>query len=623
MRINKALATISISLTVILSGCSAGVGTVESPVTGLRVAGVVYGGQQPVANSKVYMYAAGTGGNRTAAISTLNSPGYVTTDSGGNFSIHDDFTCPSASSLVYTVAVGGNPGLAPGTNNPALVLVDALGPCGDLNAGTNISINEITTAAAAWALAPFVGASYSQMAASPTNTVGLTNAFLDAAMIASPNTGLPPTDLPSNLTIDSGKVYALADALGTCVNSDGTSGCTALFSAATDSGGLAPSDTFQAAIDIVRHPTQNVAAVYNVIPADPAFPTTLTSAPNDWTLTLTITGGGLNAPTSLDIDKSGNVWVANYYGALAEFTPQGTPISPSTGYGAGVLNEAYGLTIDTNGNIWVSNEESSPNHSGSLSEFDGSNTSTPGAVITGNGGTNFYDTTIDYPVALAADTNGDIAIANYANSTATIYSGAGAEVVNVGAGQAAFPVAIAVDSTHGVWIANFGDDTITHESSTGTLLSRPNCCNGANGVATDALGNVWVSDYYGNAFSEVDSTGKVLINDAPIVNASVNTSYPAGIAIDASQNVWIANYRGQSISELAGANSPVPGTVLSGATGLGYQSGNNPLLLLPYALVPDTAGNVWVSNFGNNNLVMFFGLATPTATPTQPVPVAP
>ena len=46
-------------------------------------------------------------------------------------------------------------------------------------------------------------------------------------------------------------------------------------------------------------------------------------------------------------------------------------------------------------------------------------------------------------------------------------------------------------------------------------------------------------------------------------------------------------------------------------------------LLLPYGIALDPSGNVWVSNYFNNDVVVFFGLATPTAVPLSPTPAAP
>jgi len=73
----------------------------------------------------------------------------------------------------------------------------------------------------------------------------------------------------------------------------------------------------------------------------------LNSAPNDFTVAITYTKGGLNSPQSVAIDASGNVWVAN--GAndtISEFSPTSgyTPASNSPFSGAA---EPWGIAIDT------------------------------------------------------------------------------------------------------------------------------------------------------------------------------------------------------------------------------------------------------------------------------------
>jgi hypothetical protein len=82
----------------------------------------------------------------------------------------------------------------------------------------------------------------------------------------------------------------------------------------------------------------------------------------------------------------------------------------------------------------------------------------------------------------------------------------------------------------------------------------------------------------------------------------------------------VANYFGRNISEVAGsAGTLTAGTPISPASGYGLDAN----LLQPFSIAPDAGGNLWVSNFGNKTLTMFFGLATPTKTPLQPAPTAP
>jgi streptogramin lyase len=618
-----------------LSGCGVTPGTPSTTVT-LHLNGKVQGGQQPVATSTVQLYAVGNTGNASPATALIPSSEYylgggsgcvnssgqtcyttVVSDSSGGFTLTGDYTCPASnpSVPVYVVAAGGNPGLSPsGIYNAALVLMAALGPCNNLSSSTNVVVNEVTTVAAAWALAPFMS-SYANVGSSATNSVGIANAFLNAQLLANTQTGMAPT-LPSTQTVETGKLYALADALAPCVNSDGTSGCTSLFAAATPTGGSAPTDTLSAALNIVKNPGQNVHAVFTAKAPQPPFATTLVNAPNDWTMSLTITGGGMSSPTALGVDSLGNVWLANYNCPVDLFSPQGALIVSSS-QSCSYDSELYGLTVDSNSDVWVTNEQT-PYHgtSGSVTKFNGDTQGqTPGTLFNSSSAY-FYDGSVDFPLAMAADNNGNVVVANYANSSASVLNTSGTVIHDsFGSSNAAFPVSVAFDSLHGVWLANQSDNTVTHVDSSGNVIARPNCCDGANGIAIDSGGNAWVANYYGSSVSAVGYSGSSLVAQETVGGLN----HPAGLVIDANQNIWVVNYRGQSFSELAGINAATVGAALSPSVGYGLDAS----LLLPFGIAVDPSGNLWVSNFANNDLVMFFGLAAPTKTPALVVPVAP
>ena len=583
--------------------------------------GEVLSGTTPVANATVQLYAVGSRGNASAATPMLTRT--VITDGIGMFQLAGLYTCGQSSSgstisgsnQVYLVATGGNTSTTSTTSNPALVLVTAVGPCANLASTPFFTLNEVTTAAAAWALAPFSSSS-TNIGATASNTLGISNAFLDAALLANPATGAPAT-LPTGLTVETGKLNALADALNSCTSA---SSCTPLFTAATPA-----IDTFSAALNIVHHPGENVAAVYATIPATPPFATTpLTASPNDWTMSLTLNGGGLFMPTALGIDSQNNLWVANQDGPLSAFTAQGTPLS-ATGFGGGTIAQVYGLAIDPSNNIWVTNYNGGGGNTGSVTEFYGVNTpSTPGTFAS-------YTDSICYPTAAAADTNGDIFIANEECSSATVLNSSGVAVaafLGESFGLSAKPLFLAVDATHGFWLSD-NDDTIAHISApsvaypNGQLLSHPDCCYNSHGLATDAQGNVWVANYLNSSFSEVGPDGTVLINQQVIDS---NAATPFGVAIDAAQNVWLTNLDDDSILEVAGASATRPGAELSPASGVHGHGGfgRDASLSEPYGLAPDRSGNLWVSNEGlYNTVTMFFGLTAPTLTPLQPIPTAP
>jgi len=599
--------------------------TLTLTVTAVAFQGQVLSGTTPVNGATIQLYAAGATGNSSAATPMLTQP--VLTDALGMFQLAGLYTCGQSSTgqtipataQLYLVATGGTTSTTSTTSNPALTLVTAVGPCSNLSATSFDTLNEMTTAAAAWALAPFAS-SATTLGATATNTLGITNAFLDAALLANPTNGSPAT-LPVNLTVETGKLAALADALNSCTTGTGTA-CPALFTAATPPSGTAPTDTFTAALNIAHNPGTNVAAIFATIPATPPFATTLTASPNDWTMSLTVTGGGLFMPTALGIDSQNNIWVANQDGPLSAFTAQGTPLTP-TGYGAGAIAQVYGLAIDPSNDIWVTNYNGGGG-TGSVTKFFGVND--PATL-----GTSISTTdSICYPTAAAADTNGDIFIANEECSSATILNSAGAAVtpyLGASFGLAAKPLFLAVDTAHGLWLSD-NDNTIAHLAPpstgypSGQLLSHPDCCYDSHGLALDAQGNVWVANYLNSSFSEVAPDGTVLISQQTLDS---NRATPYTAAIDAAQNIWFTSLDSSSILEVAGISATKPGTELSPSTGVHGNGGFglDASLTEPFSLAPDRSGNLWVSDDGQNTLVMFFGLATPTVTPLQAVPTAP
>jgi sugar lactone lactonase YvrE len=648
----------------LLSGCAGGYVATNTFVT-LNANGTVFVGTQPISGAQVHLYVTGSApktaanhGNASASRDLLTAT--VLTDSTGAFSILGDYTCANATDQVYVVATGGDPGL--GHANPSIALVSALGNCSGIASIASIKVNPLTTVAAAWGLGAFTSA-YDHIGASTTNATGIANAMLNAQLLVSPATGAPAT-LPSNATIETGKLNALADVLAPCILATTVNSCSTLFSFATPPGGTEPLDTFLAAVDIVRNPSHNTGALYSLISTTPPYPQTLTAAPSDWSMSLTVNGGGVNYalsptvsdfPTQIGIDTAGNVWAADYYGAVSAFSPQGAILSPAAGFGRGQLQDLYGLTVGLNNNVWVTNE-SNPGHkpgAGSLSELNGiTSGQTLGSLVTDTATNSilFYDSgananTIVYPESLATDTNGNILIANdndFPDGTGTIYTSTGTLVAGpLGFGYGANPVAISGDGNGGLWLANQGSFTVTHLSATGAIISNPTCCDAANGVAVDAAGNAWVSNYYTSSVSEISPlcdtngagqnpncgstgtggiavSGNVVLIDSATVGGIKN---PEGLAIDAAQNIWISNYRGNTISEISGSTSATPGTGISPTTGYGVDA----QLANPDSIVPDLSGNIWVSNANatQGKLTMFFGIAAPSTTPAVPGAPAP
>ena len=563
--------------------------------------GTVRAGALPMVGSSVQLYAAGATGNGSAPTPLLGSP--VTTDSMGTFAIINGKPCPYSNSVLYVVARSGSAGTA-GSSNDAAVMIAVLGQCSALKSGASVVVNEATTVAATWAMAPFL-ASGAQIGATDTNTSGIALAAATATNLVNITTGKSPgASFPTAGAAPIPRLNALANILNSCTTSSSasSSACSQLFTVTANSGS-APSTTLDAAMNIAKSPGANVATIYELSNASNAYLPALSAAPRDWTLFATYSGGGMNGPSSVSIDSQGNIWVANYFGVASLFSTTGAPLFAS-GLGGNELMNSYGGAVDVNDTMWVANEQSAGSVNNGLGSITLLNTAGISPAQYTSGGLNF-------PIAVAFDTGGVAWVVDYGNSHLTRLSGDGSPLSGSSGFTAAnleFPAAVATDSKCNAFVANQSSNTITRVLADGTAFTDYVVGQGPTSVAIDSADNVWSANFYANSVGLVSSAGTVLSGNG-YTGGSMNA--PRAIAVDGNGNAWVASEHGTSLAEFSSASSPNPGTLLSPASGWGADAG----LLEAYSLAIDAAGNIWVSNYGNNTLTEFVGLAAPVKTP--------
>ena len=608
--------------------------------TQVKLRGVVRAGTAALAGTSVTLDAAASPGQVPQSLA------HALSDSSGAFEL--SASCPSGTAgtePLYLRASGGQipaAGTAQPVANPAIRLVAVLGTCDELPA--TVTVNELTTIAAAYALNAFI--SGNEIAGSAP---GLQNAAAAVASLVDSSTGALSASLPgaaactgagatpaANNCETVAKLNALASALTACLVSANSSSeaCTALFSCATPgatadgsapctapTGATSPIDTWQAITSIARYPGLILASgLYTAASSSVEHAPVPSSAPGDWTLSITYSGGGLSEPTALAVDAAGNVWVANYNAAVSEFSPTGAALSPAGGYTGGGLEESFGIAIDATGHVWVCNEQSSATVNaglGSITELASDGTLLSGANGFDGGG-------LDFPEALTIDANGQVWVANYGNSSLTALASNGMAISPASGfmgGGMSFPVGLAADTVGNIWVANQGAGQISAFSESGAALSPATGYTGGGitvpqGIAADQHGNVWVSNYYGDSVSEFSNHGVALSPDTGYGGGGL--AAPGGIAIDGAGQVWIANFQGGSVSELAGAGADAPGSALSSARGFTASA-----LMQPFALAIDPSGNLWVTNFGGDSVTEFIGVAAPVRTPLIGVPDSP
>jgi hypothetical protein len=550
----------------------------------------------------------GYGSAGTVIVSTMSL-------ADGSFTLPRPYTCPANSGLVYILATGGNAG---GGKNTDIALAAILGPCSALTAATSVSINEVTTVAAAYALAPFatLTAGSTAIGTSPGNLQGLYNAAGSANNLASFTTGVAHAtgDFPG-IVPPTAEINTLADILSSCINQGTVSAplgnCATLLSDATPSKGPAPTDTFQAAIDIALNPGNNTTELFGLVPALAPFQTPLSMAPPDFSVALGFNGGGITlggGTVAVAIDALGDAWIttgvqnANVH-SLTEISPagvylSGSTVGASTGFDSSTLNSPIGIAIDQSGFIYVAN-----NGQNDILKFNSDGT--PNSTITA--------TSLSGPNGITIDGAANVWIADYnQNLNHVTEITAGTEAANSpfstgygGVDIAAGPLAIwetdyasydvsridlssfavnniniggpsggiAVDHTNNAWIAVTGNGNVFEINDGGTVLSPyggyvyPN--GGVQNITVDGLGNIFAGGYLGNssmgALVEFSNAGMLLSPDNGFYGSNVIPVVPEppeGIHIDGSGNVWIAGSDNGSglpdyVAEVIGIAAPV------------------------------------------------------------------
>jgi hypothetical protein len=519
----------------------------------------------------VYLLSANTTGYGKPSVSLLNAAStgfsdsvgaYVQTGSDGSFFWAGDYTC-TPGTQVYIYALGGNSGA--GTNS-ASGLLAAMGNCpstGNFSAIPYITVNEVSTIAAAYSFAGFAtDATHVSSSGTALAQTGVANAFGNAANLANLSTGQALSTTPAgNGGVPQAQINTLANILSACVDTSGSSSnyCSILFSNAMSSGssGTTPTDTATAAINIAHNPAANIYSLYGIIAATPPFAPALTALPNDFTIGIVFTVGGLNtASAAIAIDGSGNAWITNELAnSVTEFSSTGAVLSGATGYTGGGLGTPRGIAIDGAGSAWIDNASGV------------TKLSSTGAVLSG--------------------TNG--------------FSGGGFNVHG-----------IAIDGSGNAWITSIYVNSVTKLSSTGAVLSGTNGYTGGGlnapaGIAIDGTGNAWIPN--GNAgftmdITEFSSTGAVLSGATGYSGGGLYE--PGAIAIDGSGNAWIVP-TGSYVIELSSA-----GAVLSGATG--YKGGFANAIPLSTGIAIDGSGDVWITDQVSGNIELI-GAGTPVVTP--------
>jgi uncharacterized protein (TIGR03437 family) len=352
----------------------------------------------------------------------------------------------------------------------------------------------------------------------------------------------------------------------------------------------------------------------------------ITTVAGTGTLSTTSTGDGgpatsaaLAAPVGVAVDSSGNVYVAERFsnkvrkitastGVISPFAGGGSPANigeggPATQAGLVFTGAAHiGLAADTNGNVYIADPG---NNRVRKVNSNGVITTVAGVGGLGNSG----------------------------------FSGDGGPAT---ADQLASPSGVALDSAGNIYIADSGNGRIRKVDTSGVITTVAGKGNGPTlgdggpasnaqfsnptEVAVDSSGNIYIADVGNNAIRKVDTIGKItsilhggfgFCSPNTIAAVAADIGRAPGISVDKSGNLYIANSSANCVQELE-TNGTV--STLAGG-GTNSKAENVPAITAALGTVAAVAVDKDANFFLADNSFSVIRKVTARVTPPSALPV--
>lgn len=192
-----------------------------------------------------------------------------------------------------------------------------------------------------------------------------------------------------------------------------------------------------------------------------------------------------------------------------------------------------------------------------------------------------------------------------------------------------FPSAIAQDSQGNIYIADFGNHRIRKIDAQGIITTiagngTPGYSgdggpatsaqiNSPSGLAIDSQGNIYFTEYNNHILRKVDPQGNISTaagtgtsgcSADPGVITTCRFSFPHGVAIDNNGLIYVVDAGNHKIRRVNGSTGTICTVVGTGSLGYSGDGGsaNSAQLNWPHGMAFDAAGNMYISDTDNHRI---------------------